>query len=123
MDTVSEIRNTKGLILLSGDVESNPGPGPPLRMSARNNQTRDQHDRPHDDVGQARGDHDKEAVGRDKGKPSIKVKALTYNVRGLNDDKKLRHLINFCNLESRKYQEQFMCFQETPLLIIVSKTN
>ena len=117
MDTVSEIRNTKGLILLSGDVESNPGPGPPLRISARNNQTRDQHDRPHDDVGQARGDHDKEAVGRDKGKPSIKVKALTYNVRGLNDQNKVRHLLNLFNKAflSKEY-DTVIALQETNIL-------
>lgn len=43
------------------------------------------------------------------------LRVTTYNVRGLNDDKKLRHLINYCYQESKKCQDQVLCFQETYL--------
>ena len=47
-----------------------------------------------------------------KGKASILV--TSYNVRGLNDEKKLRHLVNHCYKQvGGKERDYIACFQET----------
>ena len=47
------------------------------------------------------------------------VLVTSYNVRGLNEDVKLRHLINYCYSKSQKDKDQFFFFQET----FVTKPN
>ena len=71
-------------LLESSDVESNPGP------NSNHEHTRNE--------------------SRNKG--SIEV--ISYNDRGLNDQKKLRHLVNYCyNKGLSKNKDQIFCFQET----------
>ena len=42
------------------------------------------------------------------------IEVISYNVRGLNDQKKLRHLINHCYKKgASKNKDQIFCFQET----------
>ena len=41
------------------------------------------------------------------------VMVTMYNVRGLSEEKKLRHLINSCYKESRVNVDNIFCFQET----------
>ena len=48
-----------------------------------------------------------------KKKDDSTVMVTSYNVRGLNDEKKLRHLINFCYGKIQKDKDQFFLFQET----------
>ena len=72
-------------LLRSGDVEENPGPEE--RGQLENDQPRD---RSHD------------------------LRVTSYNVRGLNDDAKLRHLINYCYGQNLgKNKDSVYCFQET----------
>ena len=37
----------------------------------------------------------------------------SYNVRGLNDEAKLRHLVNYCFSQTNKDRDHFFLFQET----------
>ena len=50
-----------------------------------------------------------------KGKKSGgSIEVISYNVRGLNDQKKLRHLVNYCYKKGpSKNKDQIFCFQET----------
>ena len=42
------------------------------------------------------------------------IEVISYNVRGLNDQKKLRHLVNFCYKKNpSKNKDLIFCFQET----------
>ena len=51
------------------------------------------------------------ANGDTNAKASILVR--TYNVRGLNDERKLRHLVNDCHKDNTKNMDAFFMFQET----------
>ena len=43
-----------------------------------------------------------------------KIKVMSYNVRGLNDELKLRHLVNFCyGLNKSQTDDLVVCLQET----------
>ena len=74
------------LLLRAGDVESQPGPGPGP-TSAEQDTTRTQT------------------------KPCLQV--MSYNVRGLSDSKKVRHLINHCHRQCSKAKDSIFMFQET----------
>ena len=50
-------------------------------------------------------------VDDDRTKPSLQVS--TYNVRGLGDKRKVRHLINFCHTQCLKARDSVFMFQET----------
>ena len=80
----------KLLLLRGGDVEEHPGPG-------------DVEDR----------NQDNHAIpNRRTVRPSISL--LSYNVRGLGDEKKLRHLLNHCYKQQGGPNMDFFCFlQET----------
>ena len=48
------------------------------------------------------------------GAPMAEIKVISYNVRGLNDELKLRHLINFCyKLNKNLEKDNVVCLQET----------
>ena len=81
------------LLIIGGNVERNPGPS--LDLVPPTN-TRTQGDR---------------QVQRKRS--SIMVTSL--NVRGLNDEVKLRHLINYCNGKSSRDLDGIFLFQETYL--------
>ena len=71
------------------DVEENPGP------------------RPGNGVNDHRADHQSRPT-------NSHLKVTSYNVRGLNDENKLRHLINYCyKTLGGKNQDSVYCFQET----------
>ena len=79
-------------LLCSHDVETNPGPPQPQR--------------------------DEDGVASHGGKPTHQVKTsirvTSYNVRGLNEEKKLRHLLNaLYKNSSGKNTDNFVCLQET----------
>ena len=80
----------QSLILRSGDVETHPGPRDPL---GTNPGTLEQD------------------VATTRLKPCLQV--LTYNVRGLSDSKKVRHLINHCHRQCSKAKDSIFMFQET----------
>ena len=70
----------KARLLMSSDVEENPGPGPHQTQQCRN----------------------------------YPVKVTTYNVRGLSDERKLRHLLNFCTKQNKGKDVDYICgLQET----------
>ena len=71
------------LVHLSGDVEVNPGP---MTMAGSRSSCNYQ-------------------------EPSVSV--TSYNVRGLGDEKKLRHLINSCYKKNSVNVDSIFCFQET----------
>ena len=55
-------------------------------------------------------------VETNPGPKEAAIKVISYNVRGLNDERKLRHLINHCyklNQEAGKNCDSFYFFQET----------
>ena len=80
-------RASRDRITRSGDVETNPGPA----------------------TGPANLDHDD---ARKQNEATVRV--TSYNVRGLNDEKKLRHLINKIYKEDKgKNYDSFVCLQET----------
>ena len=82
---------TSQRLLRSGDIESNPGPGPGGAPANRDEQpTNDQTQRRNQDL-----------------------MVTSYNVRGLNDEAKLRHLINYCYQGQGKNKDSIFCFQET----------
>ena len=87
---VFECSNDAGLtdrLSQSGDVESNPGPAP-------------------------RPDTSTNPTGANKSTRS-QLQVVTQNVRGLNDKKKVRHLINACYKLSRQAVDNIFFFQET----------
>ena len=74
------------LLLRGGDVEVNPGPD--LGSSGTNDQQ--------------------------KRKVNPPIKVTSYNVRGLSDERKLRHLLNFCAKQNTgKDVDYICCLQET----------
>ena len=76
------------LLQLSADVEKNPGPQ----------------------------DHEDEQHHRTTSRRRAQLKVMSYNVRGLNDEKKLRHLINHLYKEDPGKNGDFIvCLQETYL--------
>ena len=80
-------------IILSSDVERNPGPGVP------------------GDPGSMNGGRD--AARQQQGKVQD-LKVISYNVRGINEDAKLRHLVNYCySQDAGKVSDSIFCFQET----------
>ena len=79
------------LLLRCGDVEQNPGPGPGL-------QSRED------------GKH-VEPSGRNKLTSDLQV--ISLNVRGLNDKKKVRHLVNYCHKKSNDSCDSIFMFQES----------
>ena len=95
------------LITLSGDVSPNPGPRP-----------RTQPDQPQPRQPRQNEAPDQETAG-DRSKHSLKVqvKTVTYNVRGLNDQNKVRHLINLFNRDFlNKEYDTVIALQETNIL-------
>ena len=51
---------------------------------------------------------------RNEAGASGSIEVISYNVRGLNDQKKFRHLINLCYKKGpSKNKDQIFCFQET----------
>ena len=77
-------------IRVSLDVEENPGPNQDRRPAAPDGST-----------------------NRNK-RIDAQLKVTSYNVRGLNDESKLRHLINHCyKTVGSKDQDSIYCFQET----------
>ena len=84
--------------LTSGDIETNPGPTPcPAR--APDGLLDEQHGSRRTNL-QGHSDH-----------ATIWVK--TYNVRGLSDEKKLRHLPSWCRKSCNKITDSFFMLQET----------
>ena len=80
------------MIAEAGDIEENPGPDP----------------RVPDDRGRDRDAY----AGNNSGK-QVECRVTSYNVRGLGDDKKLRHLINYCyQNQAGKNRDDIFCFQE-----------
>ena len=89
-------------LITCGDVETNPGPRPGPRPRPRQG--------PQPGPGLNIGNSDNSGTSLDT-KPSLQT--LTYNVRGLNDRKKVRHLINFCSKQCSKAIDSVFMFQET----------
>ena len=74
------------VISLAGDIEENPGPHGSVNPGA--------------------------APGANVAKQA-ECRVTSYNVRGLGDEKKLRHLINFCyQNKAGKNRDDIFCFQE-----------
>ena len=96
-------RLAKSLLLLAGDVEKNPGPRPQGNPGQQDDNTLGE--------GQTMDTMDT----RGSYKKQCHVKALTYNVRGLNDRNKMRHLINVFNKE--------YCSKEFDAIIALQETN
>ena len=85
-----EIRSL--LLLRCGDVEQNPGPGPrPSRG-------------PGSDASSTEGKDFSLAAD---------LQVTTYNIRGLNDENKMRHLLNNFNKNLKKNSDSIICLQET----------
>ena len=94
---------TLSLLILAGDVEMNPGPGQgPVPEPEPE----------HLDAGQLDQDDDVRNSGAPRTKEDLKV--VSYNVRGLNDQLKLRHLLNHLhtNYISKK-SDSIIMLQET----------
>ena len=88
---VAELRRI--LLLRCGDVERLPGP--------RN--TGDQNS----------------GTARPSVRPNLFV--LSYNVRGLGDEKKLRHLMNYCYQQQGGPNEEFLCFMQETYIVNETK--
>ena len=90
----------------SGDIESNPGP----YLQAQNNRRADEHRDDGQNHQQSLGDstHQQESP-----RSRCDLQVMTYNVRGLTDPKKLRHLVNNCYKASKTSANSFFLFQET----------
>ena len=102
--------SNKDLLTLAGDIHKNPGPDDRPEGNDR--------DGGNAANGGERGDG---GNGRPTGRWSegnqISVKALTYNVRGLNDPNKVRHLINQLNKDYlSKDHDSIIALQETNIL-------
>ena len=83
----------RALMLCSGDVEVNPGPAPTTGLGAGTGLRKD------------------EQRTQARNVSSILVK--TFNVRGLKDEKKLRHLINNCTASMKSAKDAIFFLQET----------
>lgn len=85
------------LLLISGNIERNPGPEPEPETD--------------DDRSTDHGRRNQKQDG------SAQVKTLTYNVRGLNDQSKMRHLINILNKDYlNKEYDAVIALQETNIV-------
>ena len=115
------------LILLSGDISPNPGPEPIQadEIDGNNDATRIPADEPEPEPDletdavnpgpDAAQNHDEITSGKKWGK--VQIKTMTYNVRGLNDQHKVRHLINLLNKEYLgKDYDAVIALQETNVL-------
>ena len=105
------LNSTPSLIVLRydglvrcGDVEQNPGPGPATEVLP--GRAPDRGSPAHQRQQQQRSTKQEKSE-----RPS--VQALSYNVRGLSDKKKVRHLINFCHKQASKAVDSVFMFQET----------
>ena len=49
----------------------------------------------------------------ERGKRKVPLQALTYNVRGLSNTRKVRHLVNYCHKQCNKALDSVFMFQET----------
>ena len=99
------------LVLLGGDIERNPGPA--QLAEAQQEEARQEVEVQREDPRPEGGDlldrlHGWNSPG------NMDVMVTSYNVRGLNDECKLRHLINCCYKNSGgKNREDVYCLQET----------
>ena len=103
------------IILLSGDVAMNPGP------EHRHGQVPDPRAEPGQGPGVTNGGRAEGVRPNDtrdeQTKGKVQLKALTYNVRGLSDQNKVRHLINYFNKDfvSKDY-DTVIALQETNVI-------
>ena len=79
------------LLLRCGDIEENPGPGPTVTEG---------NTEPYSTPSKPRGN-------------LSDLQILTLNVRGLNDTKKVRHLVNYCNKKAKDSTDSIFMFQES----------
>ena len=115
------------LLMQCGDIESNPGPLPfvppaPPHSQVRATTTADDGLGGGDAVGDQQGEdrQDRQVQqGQGRGKvtsPRCELQVLTYNIRGLSDSKKTRHIVNMCYKLSKKAENSFFMLQETFVL-------
>ncbi len=97
------IHNNSCNILLSGDVERNPGPGPGL--DPREEQTNG------NDDGTNRGNRGKTTP---RAKDEV-MEIITYNCRGLKEYKKLKRILNTCDSLMKRNKDSIVLIQETHL--------
>ena len=93
------------LLIRCGDVELNPGPIPVPNDLGGLNDSED------DDVQQVHGQEQRR--DRDMRKLRSDLQVVTYNVRGLADRKKVRHVVNKCYKLTSQASNSFFMFQET----------
>ena len=119
----NNLSHAASLIARCGDVHPNPGPRPQLdpRLAGH-----DDHDAPDDprppevpevpDVTNARSDlpnhHRRLNPAGQISRKKNDLQVMTYNVRGLGDSKKVRHLINSCYKISKHADNSIFLFQE-----------
>ena len=101
-ENIADINNI--LLIISGNVEKNPGP------STQTDDGPEQQTATDEEARYARGAGQQRASV----KPT-QVKAVTYNVRGLNDQNKVRHLINYFN--------KAYCSKDFDSVIALQETN
>ena len=95
---------TKILLMRSGDIESNPGPNFQAHTAHQVHQVHQDRTVPHQPPAQA-------SVPGKSRKSDLQV--MSYNIRGLNDRKKVRHVVNSCYKLTKKAVNSFFMFQET----------
>ena len=88
-----------------------PGPGPDLNSGAQDDQVVDVDLHGHHD-GQVLG-NDNDRISTASGNVKTDLQVVTYNIRGLSDQKKVRHIINSCYKRSKSSVNSFFMFQET----------
>ena len=102
---------TRLLLARCGDIEANPGPsriGNRDRVAGALRNGIDDAPVAH---GNGRRDEGYVSTGTRNVKSDLSV--LTYNVRGLSDSKKVRHIVNNCYKLTKKAANSFFMFQET----------
>ena len=105
--------SNRSLLAQCGDIETNPGPGPGPGPGQG-------HQAAADDQRDQRGDggddavRDQQDTGEVRKRPvRCELQVLTFNIRGLSDPKKVRHIVNRCHKESKSADNSFFMFQET----------
>ena len=104
------------LLLQCGDVEANPGPAPAGLVGAGVANDGDEHS--------SRSDVNDDSSTTVEGSRSVRgqkvekcdIQVMTFNIRGLSDPKKVRHIINHCYKSTKKAKDNFFLFQETFVL-------
>ena len=102
------------LLLRCGDVEAHPGPHPearPLSPTASGCETSNSQV----PTSSLDGQFFNELNSNPQSPNSIitDLQIMTLNVRGLNDTKKVRHLVNYCNKKCRDSTDSVFMFQES----------